>query len=145
MTTSSVENGLRQDIERTREQLGDTVEALTHKVTVPARAKDKAHDIKETLHLRAEEVTQQAQTKVEEVTQHVQEGTEALQAKAGKAARRAKNLTRRALGKLPSRVAARIEPLTATAKQRPLPTAAVAVGMGAVVIVVLRRLLRRNT
>jgi hypothetical protein len=142
MTTSSVKNGLRQDIEGTREQLGDTVAALTHKVNAPAGVKENARDIQETLHVKTEEVTQQAQTKVEEVTQHVQEGTEALQAKAGKAARRAKNLTRRVLGKLPSRVAARIASLTATAKQRPLPTAAVAVGMGAVVLVVLRRILR---
>jgi hypothetical protein len=37
-------------------------------------------------------------------------------------------------------VAARIEPLMATAKQRPLPTAAVAAGL----FLVLRRLLRRS-
>jgi hypothetical protein len=37
-------------------------------------------------------------------------------------------------------VVARIEPLMATAKQRPLPTAAVTMGM----FLVLRRLLRRN-
>jgi len=37
MTASSAEDELRQDIERTRAQLGDTVEALAHKADVPAR------------------------------------------------------------------------------------------------------------
>ena len=35
---------LQEDIENAREQLGDTVEALAHKVNVPARAKDSMHD-----------------------------------------------------------------------------------------------------
>jgi hypothetical protein len=127
MTAS--EDELRQDIERTRAQLGDTVEALAHKADVPARVKDKVHDTKETV-----------QVKAEEVTQHVLEGTEALQAKAGEMASQAEHLIRQALGKLPPPVAARIEPLVAAVRQRPLPAAAVAVGM----LLMLRRLLRKN-
>ncbi|WP_018656162.1 DUF3618 domain-containing protein [Actinomadura flavalba] len=38
---------LRADIERTREDLGDTVEALAAKADVPARAKEKAAQVKD--------------------------------------------------------------------------------------------------
>ena len=58
MTASSREEEIRQDIERTREQLGDTVEALAYKADVPARLKDKVHDTKETVQVKAEVVTQ---------------------------------------------------------------------------------------
>jgi len=129
MTTSSREEEIRQDIERTREQLGDTVEALAHKVDVPARVKDKVHETKETVQVKAEEVTQQ-----------VLEGTEALQAKAVEVTQRAEHVIGQGLDKLPPPMAARIEPLVAAAKQRPLPAAAVAVA----VLLVLRRLLRRK-
>ncbi len=129
MTSSSREDELRQDIERTRAQLGDTVEALAHKADVPARVKDKVHDTKETVQLKAEEVTE-----------HVLEGTEALQAKAADMASQTERLIHQALEKLPPPVAQRIEPLIATARQRPLPAAAVAVA----VLLVLRRLLRSN-
>ncbi|TWP51669.1 DUF3618 domain-containing protein [Lentzea tibetensis] len=42
MTTP--EDELREDIERTRKQLGETVEALAHKMDVPGRVKEKAHE-----------------------------------------------------------------------------------------------------
>jgi hypothetical protein len=38
---------LAEDIERTRERLGDTVEALTAKLDVTARARDKAGQVKD--------------------------------------------------------------------------------------------------
>lgn len=129
MTSSSREDELRQDIERTRAQLGDTVEALAHKADVPARVKDKVHDTKETVQLKAEEVTE-----------HVLGGTEALQARATEMASQTERLIHQALEKLPPPVAQRIEPLIATARQRPLPAAVVAVA----VLLVLRRLLRSN-
>jgi DNA repair exonuclease SbcCD ATPase subunit len=137
MTTSSREEEIRQDIERTREQLGDTVEALAHKVDVPAR-------VKETVHVKTEEVKQQAQAKAEEVTEQVLQGTEALQAKAAEVAQHAERLIDQGLGKLPPPVATRIEPLIDTAKQRPLPAVAVATGVLLVLRLVLRRLLRRK-
>jgi len=59
MTSSSPEDEIRQDIERTRKQLGDTVEALAHKADVPARVKDKVHDTKQTVQAKAEQATQQ--------------------------------------------------------------------------------------
>src|ERR1700712_6102110 len=89
MTGPSREEEIRKDIERTRAQLGHTVEALAHKVDVPARVKDKVHETKETVQVKAEEVKQQAQAKAEEVTQQVLEGTEALQAKAVEVTQRA--------------------------------------------------------
>lgn len=137
MTTSAREEEIRQDIERTREQLGDTVEALAHKVDVPAR-------VKETVQVKAEEVKQQAQAKAEEVTERVLEGTGALQAKAAEVAQHAEHLIDQALGKLPPPVAARIEPLMAPVRQRPLPVVAVAVGVLLVLRLVLRRLLGRK-
>jgi predicted transcriptional regulator len=129
MTASSREEEIRQDIERTREQLGDTVEALAYKADVPARLKDKVHDTKETVQVKAEEVTHQ-----------LLEDTGALQARAGEVARQVDHLIHQALSKLPPPVAARVEPLIATARQRPLPAAAVAV----LALLVLRRLFRRK-
>jgi hypothetical protein len=137
MTTSSREEEIRQDIVRTREQLGDTVEALAHKVDVPAR-------VKETVQVKTEEVKQQAQATAEEVTQQVLEGAEALHTKAAEVVQHAEHLTDQALGTLPPPVAARIEPLIDTVKQRPLPAAAVVVGVLLVLRLVLRRLLGRN-
>lgn len=113
-------------------------------VDVAARVKDKVLDTKETVQVKTEEVKQQAQAKAEEVKQHVQGGTEVLQAKAGEVALQAKSLTDQVRGKLPPPVAARSEQLVATARQRPLPTAAVAVVVLLVLRLVLRRLLRRN-
>ncbi|PZS39617.1 MAG: hypothetical protein DLM62_07295 [Pseudonocardiales bacterium] len=129
MTGSPREEELREDIERTRAQLGDTVEALAHKVDVSARVKDKMHDTKETVQVKAEEVTLQ-----------VLEGTAVLQAKAAEVAQEAERLIYQILEKLPPPVAARIEPLVLAAKQQPLVAAAVAVG----VLLVLQRLLRRK-
>ncbi|MFD9702055.1 DUF3618 domain-containing protein [Lentzea sp. NPDC059081] len=35
---------LQRDVERTRRELGETVEALAHKVDVPSRVKEQAHE-----------------------------------------------------------------------------------------------------
>ena len=37
---------LQKDVERTRRELGETVEALAHKVDVPGRVKEQARDTK---------------------------------------------------------------------------------------------------
>ena len=107
MTASSPEDEIRQEIERTRAELGQTVEALAHKVDVPARVKDKVHDTKQTVQVKAEQATQQ-----------LQENIPALQAKAGEIASQAERLIHQALQKLPPPVAERIEPLIATAAQQ---------------------------
>ena len=107
MTSSSPEDELRQDIERTRAELGQTVEALAHKVDVPARVKDKMRDTKQTVQAKAEHATQQ-----------LQESTPAPQAKAGEIASQAQRHMHQPLDKLPPPVAQRIEPLITTATQQ---------------------------
>jgi hypothetical protein len=82
-----------------------------------------------------------AQAKVDEVRQHLHKGTETLQDKAEEATLRAKGLTHQALAKLPPPMAGRIEGLKKVVRQRPVPAAAVVLG----VLVVLRRLLSRNS
>jgi Protein of unknown function (DUF3618) len=47
---------LRREIEHTRQELGDTVEALAHKLDVKARAQDTLADIRQ----RAQDGAQQA-------------------------------------------------------------------------------------
>jgi uncharacterized protein DUF3618 len=37
---------LQKDVERTRRELGETVEALAHKADVPGRVKQQAHETK---------------------------------------------------------------------------------------------------
>lgn len=37
---------LQKDVERTRRELGETVEALAHKADVPGRVKEQAHETK---------------------------------------------------------------------------------------------------
>jgi hypothetical protein len=44
MTEPRSEQELREEIEQTRRELGDTVEALSHKLDVPGRVKEKAHE-----------------------------------------------------------------------------------------------------
>lgn len=43
---SDPKDELQKDVERTRRELGETVEALAHKVDVPGRVKEQAHDTK---------------------------------------------------------------------------------------------------
>lgn len=77
--------------------------------------------------------------KADEVKQQVYGGTEALHTKTAEVASQVKNTADRIGGKVPPSVSARVEPLMATAKKRPLPAVVVAV----VVLVVLRLVLRR--
>ena len=103
-------------------------------VDVASRVKDKVFDTKETVQITADAVKQQ-----------VHAGTETLQTTAGKVASQVKSVTAQARDKIPSPMTARVEPLMATAKQRPLPTAAVLVVMVLVLRLVLRRLLRGDS
>jgi hypothetical protein len=105
------------------------VEALAHKRDLPVdlsvRVKDKVQQTKGTV-----------QAKVDEVRQHLHKGTERWQDTAGEA----KSLTHRAQAKVLVPVAGRIEGLGEMMRHRPVPAAAVVLG----VLMVLRRLLRRN-
>ena len=145
------------DAERAAAAAADSAAAYQKYVVQPAVApvKDKVHDTNETVQVAAEQVTQQAKTKADEVIQQAQvradevkqqakakadevkqqaqvradEARQQAQAQAEQVRQQAKSLIHQALVKLPPPVAARIEPLMATAKQGPLPTAAVTTGM----------------
>jgi Protein of unknown function (DUF3618) len=101
---------LQEDIENAREQLGDTVEALAHKVNVPARAKDSMHD-----------------------------AVQKVQGKAGELGDEATVLANKAVAKLPPQARGRANQLVATIRQRPLPAALAAVGALLVTMRLLRR------
>lgn len=58
----------RAEVEQTREELGETVEALAHKADVKGRAHDKAGELKH----RAQETAQQVRAKAQEVAGKLQ-------------------------------------------------------------------------
>ncbi|MEU3369062.1 DUF3618 domain-containing protein [Streptomyces sp. NPDC006711] len=60
---------LREQVERTRQDLGRTVEALAAKTDVKARARDKAADVRE----RAEAKAHELKAKTADVAHHVQD------------------------------------------------------------------------
>ncbi len=60
MSSGQTEGELRQDIERTRQQLGATAEALAAKTDVKARAKQKANQIRAQASARTNQVRAQA-------------------------------------------------------------------------------------
>jgi chromosome segregation ATPase len=82
MTTSSLKNRRRHDIDRTRGQFDGALEELTHRINVPERVRDKVHDAKENVRVKTEEVKQQAQAKTEEVKQQAQAKTEEVKQQA---------------------------------------------------------------
>jgi hypothetical protein len=53
---------IQADIERTREQLGDTVEALAAKTDVKARAQERVEEIKGNLKTKADAATSKAKS-----------------------------------------------------------------------------------
>jgi hypothetical protein len=57
----------RADVERTREELADTVEALAYKADVKARARDKVDEVKQTATQKVDDVKQTAEQKVGEI------------------------------------------------------------------------------
>jgi hypothetical protein len=52
---------IRSDIEDTREELGDTVEAMAAKTDVKARVQDRVESVKTTVHEKAEQAPPSAQ------------------------------------------------------------------------------------
>ena len=162
MTSSAVKNRRRHGIDRTRGQFDDILEELTHRIDVPARVRDKVHDVEETVQVKATEVEQQvpeiaetldlAETLDVAETPDVAETldlaetpdlAETLDVAADEAAWQIEELA----GELPEEVlpqmAAHVAPEPVTARQRP-PIVAIAVAV-LLVLLVLRRLLRRNS
>jgi ElaB/YqjD/DUF883 family membrane-anchored ribosome-binding protein len=66
---------IREDIEGTREDLGDTAAAVAEKADVKKQAKRKVTGAKEKASAKVEEVKQTATAKKEEVTDKAQEAT----------------------------------------------------------------------
>jgi phage gp16-like protein len=55
---------LRRDIEETRRELADTVEALSYKVDIKSRSQEKARELRSQVAEKARQVREQAATKV---------------------------------------------------------------------------------
>lgn len=91
---------IERDIERTRAQLVDTIDALASKANVSARTKEKAHETAETVQAKTEQLTGQA-----------------------------KNVTDQALAKLPPPAREKVEQAATTARRKPIPTVAAAVAL----------------
>ncbi|SEG75339.1 MYXO-CTERM domain-containing protein [Thermomonospora echinospora] len=73
---------LRTDIERTRAELGETVEALASKADVKTRAKDKAGQFKENITAQAQHGIETVRDRTAPAAQKAQEKTRELAAKA---------------------------------------------------------------
>lgn len=73
---------LQRDVERTRRELGETVEALAHKVDVPGRVKEQAHETAERVKGQAQEtavrVKEQAQETVAKMTAATNQAVDSL-------------------------------------------------------------------
>ncbi|MEJ3745871.1 DUF3618 domain-containing protein [Actinomycetes bacterium KLBMP 9797] len=119
--TSSDTQAIRADVERTREDLGDSVAALAEKADVKARAAEKAAEVKDRTTAKAAEVKDRTTAKAAEVSERTKET-------AAEAAERAKEKARRA---------------AETAQRRPAPLAGVlavaATVVGAGVLIRRRR------
>lgn len=66
---------LRADIERTREDLGDTVAALAEKTDVKARAKERVAEVRQTVTQKRSEVAGRASQKRTEVMGRAREAS----------------------------------------------------------------------
>lgn len=106
-------------------------ELTTPKVGLVAPVENKLHATKEAV-----------QAKVEEVKQHLQKGNEAVQGKAEEVTLQARSAANVAWAKLPSPVSGRVEQLAEAVRQRPVPAAAVMLGL--LVLLMLRFFLPRN-
>jgi ElaB/YqjD/DUF883 family membrane-anchored ribosome-binding protein len=67
---------LRRDIERTRAELGATVEALSHKTDVKAQARERAEHAKQQAREKTEVAMQQAREKTELAKRQAREKAE---------------------------------------------------------------------
>lgn len=69
---------LRVDIELTRQELGDTVEALVHKVDVPARVRENAHERVEQVKEKGQQVKERATAVASQAREKTAQAVEAL-------------------------------------------------------------------
>jgi hypothetical protein len=71
--TAADADELREQVEQTRHELGDTVQALAGKADVKARAQEKAAALKEQTTAKTAELTGQAKVKAAEASQVLQD------------------------------------------------------------------------
>ena len=71
MTEQQTPEEIRREIERTRRELGDTVDALSQKADVKEQARLKKEEVKEQARAKKDEVTQQARVKTNEAQDRV--------------------------------------------------------------------------
>lgn len=148
MSTPEEAERLRAEIERTREELGETVQALAHKTDVQARAKEKVQETTEAAREKVQETAEVVREKLQETTEavreKVQETTEAVREKLQEtrdaAQERARQVTQQAAIRLPEPVRSRGQQAVASAQRQPIP---VIVSLLAT-LVALRVLLRRR-
>lgn len=109
---------LQRDVERTRRELGETVEALAHKVDVPGRVKEQAQETAD----RVKETAQEAAVRAKETAQETRQRLTAA--------------TNDAIGSLPDPVAEQVE----KARRHPGAIAAALIAL----IVAIWAISRRN-
>jgi hypothetical protein len=137
---------LRQDIERTREELGETVEALIAKADVKARTRERVGEISERLRGATTQAREQATARVGQArTQIVGRSADAKHAAAGTAVpadqlqARAAAVGQTIRGVTPDPVQKAAARAMATASQRRVMVAAAAVGAAVVGFMLIRR------
>jgi hypothetical protein len=137
---------LRQEIERTREELGETVEALIAKADVKARTRERVGEISERLREATTQAREQATARVGQArTQIVGRSADAKHAAAGTSVPTGQLQARAAaVGKTirdvtPDPVQKAAQRAMATASQRRMAVVAAAVGVAVVGFVLIRR------
>ena len=85
--TSGDQAGLEQEIERTREQLGETVAALAAKADVKAQVRAKASQVARPLRSRTAQARQQAAVAAERLSKVTPDPVQRVAVKAGAAGR----------------------------------------------------------
>lgn len=60
MSSGNEQERLQEEIDELRVELGETVEALVHKIDVPARAKERASELTDEAKERVSEITHEA-------------------------------------------------------------------------------------
>lgn len=137
---------LRQEIERTREELGETVEALIAKADVKARTRERVGEISERLRGATTQAREQATARVGQArtqivgrsvdAKHAATGTavptDQLQARAAAVGRTVRDVTPEPVQKAAQRA-------MATASQRRVLVVAAAAGVAVAGIIAIRR------
>jgi hypothetical protein len=133
------QQGLQEEIERTREHLGETVEALVAKVDVKARAQDEAGRLIGRLKAKAVQARQQAVARTYQARHQVADKTAGPREQVAEAAAGISKVTPEPVKQAAGNAAA-----TARRRRTPLLAAIGAVGAGLVGWLLFQRWRRRG-